>query len=55
MTDHERWILRRLDDNGQEVEVKRFDSREEAETAARELESRGHKQTYWVEEAPLAT
>lgn len=45
------WILKRLDDNGNEVDVKRFPTREEAEAARGELEARGHKQTYWVEEA----
>lgn len=39
----------RADDNGNEVEVARVDSREEAERIARDFEARGHKQIYWVE------
>ncbi|MCE9581065.1 MAG: hypothetical protein K8T20_00965 [Planctomycetes bacterium] len=49
MDERERWVLKRLDDNGREVEVRRFDKRAEAEAAAKEFEERGHKQTYWVE------
>ena len=40
----------RADDNGNEVEVTRTATREEAERLAREYEARGHKQMYWVEE-----
>jgi 8-oxo-dGTP diphosphatase len=48
------WILMRQDDNGNRVEMARFDVRAEAETAAAEFEARGHKQLYWVAPAPAA-
>lgn len=44
------WILMRADDNGQAFEMARFDTRHEAEAAALDFESRGHKQVYWVAE-----
>ena len=46
------WQVRRLDDNGNEYEVRRVSSRCEAESIAAELEARGHKQTYWVAGQP---
>ncbi len=42
------WRVHRMDDNGNEFEVGRFNSRGEAEAPAAEFESRGHKQSYWV-------
>jgi hypothetical protein len=39
----------RADDNGNEVEVLRVETRDEAERIAREFEARGHKQIYWIE------
>lgn len=42
------WILMRQDDNGNRVEMARFEIRAEAEAAAAEFEARGHKQLYWV-------
>jgi GNAT superfamily N-acetyltransferase len=45
------WIVMRMDDNGNTFVVAREPSREEADRRARELESLGHKQTYWVERA----
>ena len=44
-----RWVLWRLDDNGNRFAMAEFDSRERAEAAAREYAARGHKQAYWVE------
>lgn len=50
-TTHERcWVLYRIDDNGNEVEMRRFASRAAAEAAMREYEARGHKQAYLVRE-----
>ena len=43
-----RWVLYRIDDNGNEVEMRRFASRQEAEAAMRAFEARGHKQAYLV-------
>jgi hypothetical protein len=50
-----RWRVVRLDDNGNTFVVVELPSREDAERRVRELEARGHKQTYWVEEVPSAT
>lgn len=44
------WLLYRIDDNGNEVAMRRFARREDAETAMREYEARGHKQAYLVRE-----
>lgn len=41
--------LVRQDDHGQKFEVGSFHARSDAVIAMRELESRMHKQTYWVE------
>ena len=46
-----RWILSRLDDNGNEVEMYRFPDRHLAEQAQRDYENRGHKQDYYVRAA----
>lgn len=46
----DRWILYRIDDNGNEVEMRRFAGRAEAEALMREYEGRGHKQAYLVRE-----
>lgn len=48
LPDETRWVLHRLDDNGNRFEVATFPTREAAEAALREYEARGHKQTYWV-------
>jgi ribose 5-phosphate isomerase B len=45
----EKWIVWRRDDNGNQYEVARYDSKEEAEATAEEFESRRHRQVYWVE------
>jgi hypothetical protein len=45
----QRWALWRLDDNGNRFLMESFDSRERAESAARDYTARGHKQAYWVE------
>jgi hypothetical protein len=42
------WVVWRMDDNGNQFEIARFPSLEEAHKLAKEFESRGHKQTYWV-------
>lgn len=44
------WVLYRLDDNGNEVEMRRFAARSEAEQVMRTYEARGHKQAYLVRE-----
>ncbi|WP_455232037.1 hypothetical protein [Geopseudomonas aromaticivorans] len=44
------WVLYRLDDNGNEVEMRRFASREVAEAVMRDYDARGHKQAYLVRE-----
>jgi len=48
--ERERWLLYRIDDNGNEVAMRRFASRAHAEAAMREYEARGHKQAYLVRE-----
>lgn len=47
--DTKRYRVMRQDDNGNRFEVDRGLTREAAETLAKMLEARGHKQTYWVE------
>lgn len=49
----QRWLLYRIDDNGNEVEMRRFATRNEAEAAMRTFEARGHKQAYLVRELHL--
>jgi hypothetical protein len=44
-----RWTVSRQDDNGNRFLVSEHESEEEARSIARELEARGHKQTYSVE------
>lgn len=45
----QRWIVWRRDDNGNEYEVGRYDSKTVADETVAEFESRGHKQDYWAE------
>lgn len=45
-----RWLLYRIDDNGNEVEMRRFAERAAAEALMHEYERRGHKQAYLVRE-----
>lgn len=45
-----RWLLYRIDDNGNEVAMRRFATRDAAETMMRAYEARGHKQAYLVRE-----
>lgn len=47
------FVVMRQDDNGNQAEVARFETREEAEETAKKFEARGHKQLYWVEARPL--
>jgi hypothetical protein len=42
------WIVWRQDDNGNQYEVSRHSARAQAEAVAAMMESRGHKQIYWV-------
>lgn len=44
----DQWIVWRQDDNGNQFEVARKNSHAEAEELAAVMESRGHKQLYWV-------
>lgn len=43
-----RWVLYRIDDNGNETDMRHFTDRPSAERAMREYESRGHKQVYLI-------
>jgi hypothetical protein len=43
-----RFVLWRMDDNGNEFVVARYERREDAEAARDRYEARGHKQMYWV-------
>jgi hypothetical protein len=45
------WVVWRQDDNGNQYQVARRQSREHAEALAAQLEAGGHKQTYWVSSA----
>ena len=45
-----RWLLYRIDDNGNEVAMRRFTNRADAEAVMRDYEARGHKQAYLVRE-----
>jgi hypothetical protein len=47
------WAVHRQDDNGNRFVVRAGLDREEAIRLASELETRGHKQLYWVEAAPV--
>ncbi|MET7401822.1 hypothetical protein ABZS66_50910 [Dactylosporangium sp. NPDC005572] len=44
----ESWVVWRQDDNGNRAEVARVNSRPAADTLATAMESRGHRQMYWV-------
>lgn len=48
LRDEKPWVLSRLDDNGNEYDMDRFASEEEAERERRKFEARGHKQSYYV-------
>jgi hypothetical protein len=43
------WQVIRQDDNGNRYRVGRYATRAEAQKIADSLDSRGHKQLYWVE------
>ena len=42
------WLLYRIDDNGNELEMRRFPERAAAERTMRDYQARGHKQAYLV-------
>lgn len=42
------WILFRIDDNGNQIEMSRFRNHENAERIMKEYEAKGHKQAYFV-------
>lgn len=44
------WILYRIDDNGNIVEMKRFQDQSEAEQAMKEYDAKGHKQKYLIKD-----
>lgn len=46
-----RWVLCRLDDNGNESEMQRFLERESAERLKTKYDQKGHRQAYLVKEA----
>ncbi|MFI8372150.1 SPOR domain-containing protein [Streptomyces sp. NPDC085466] len=43
------WLVIRQDDNGNRYRVGRYATQDEAQKIADTLDSRGHKQIYWVE------
>ncbi|MFB7513800.1 SPOR domain-containing protein [Streptomyces sp. NPDC056144] len=43
------WVVVRQDDNGNRYRVGRYETEDEARKMADSLDSRGHKQLYWVE------
>jgi cell division protein FtsN len=43
------WLVIRQDDNGNRYSVGRYATRAEAQRIADRLDSRGHKQLYWVQ------
>jgi hypothetical protein len=49
-TPDKRFAVWRQDDNGNRARIAVLASEEEARRLADELEARGHKQLYWVEE-----
>jgi|HubBroStandDraft_4_1064222.scaffolds.fasta_scaffold398958_2 hypothetical protein len=49
------WAVHRQDDNGNRFIVETGIAREEADRLADKLQSRGHKQLYWVEEERVTT
>lgn len=44
------WQLKRQDDHGNKTVMEEFSSSEAAEKQMNYYQSKGHKQTYWVEE-----
>ena len=42
------YVLMRMDDNGNEFEVKRSSKRGRLEKLRKEYEDRGHRQIYWI-------
>lgn len=50
MTDNSRWTLWRQDDNGSSAVIATSLTKEAAKARMAELEARGHKQHYWIEE-----
>lgn len=47
-----RWVVTRMDDNGNIFEVERVSSQCEAAAIAERYERRGDKQSYWIEMLP---
>lgn len=45
------WILTRLDDNGNEIEMRRFQNEVSANWVKIQYETKGHKQSYFVQNA----
>ena len=45
-----KYVLSRLDDNNNEIEINRFHDRKIAEYLRKKYEDRGHKQDYYVQE-----
>lgn len=48
--DSPKYILSRLDDNNNEIEISRFHDKRVAESLRKKYEDRGHKQDYYVQE-----
>ena len=51
------WQLKRQDDYGNQYVIAIFESKEQASKMMADYEAKGHKQTYWIEEAsePLSS
>lgn len=44
-----KWVLKRIDDNGNEFEMKKFESYSFAKKEMKKYEAKAHKQTYFIE------
>ncbi|MCA9646960.1 MAG: SPOR domain-containing protein [Polyangiaceae bacterium] len=51
-TDRGDWVVMRQDDNGNRFELERYATEAEAQAVADSFERRGHKQLYFVTQAP---
>ena len=47
------WALMRLDDNGNEFEMERFERKQDAEKMRDKFEARAHKQHYYLKQAGI--
>ncbi|MEU0985296.1 MULTISPECIES: SPOR domain-containing protein [unclassified Streptomyces] len=49
------WLVIREDDNGNRYRVGRYATEDEAQRMVTSLDSKGHKQVYWVERIERTT